>query len=80
MPSRPRMKPPVGKSGPCTICMISESGVAGFCTSAMVALMISVRLCGGMFVAMPTAMPELPFTSRFGTRVGSTSGSTSLSS
>ncbi len=32
-------------------------------------------LCGGMFVAMPTAMPDEPFTSRFGNRVGSTSGS-----
>jgi hypothetical protein len=33
-----------------------------------------------MFVAMPTAIPELPLISRFGTRAGSTSGSTSLSS
>ena len=41
----------------------------------MVALMISVRLCGGMLVAMPTAMPDDPLTSRFGTRVGRTSGS-----
>ena len=46
----------------------------------MVALMTSVRLCGGKFVAMPTAMPLLPLTSRFGTRVGRTSGSCSLSS
>ncbi len=45
-----------------------------------VASMISVRLCGGMLVAMPTAIPEEPFTSRLGTRVGRTSGSTSLSS
>ena len=37
--------------------------------------MISVRLCGGMLVAMPTAMPEEPLTSRFGMRVGRTSGS-----
>ena len=33
-----------------------------------------VRLCGGMLVAMPTAMPDEPFTSRFGTTAGSTSG------
>ena len=31
---------------------------------------ISVRLCGGMLVAMPTAMPDEPLISRFGTRVG----------
>ena len=30
------------------------------------------RLCGGMFVAMPTAMPPEPFTSRFGSREGMT--------
>ena len=35
----------------------------------------SPRLCGGMFVAMPTAMPAEPLTSRFGKRAGSTSGS-----
>ena len=46
----------------------------------MVASIISVRLCGGMLVAMPTAMPDEPLTSRFGTRVGRTSGSCSLSS
>ena len=40
----------------------------------------SRRLCGGMLVAMPTAMPWLPFTSRLGKRVGSTSGSSMLSS
>ena len=28
-----------------------------------------------MLVAMPTAMPEEPFTSRFGARVGNTAGS-----
>ena len=46
----------------------------------MVALTISVRLCGGMFVAMPTAIPDEPLISRFGTRAGSTSGSCVLSS
>ena len=33
------------------------------------------RLCGGMLVAMPTAMPVAPLTSRFGMRAGSTTGS-----
>ena len=80
MPCRPRMKPPVGKSGPGTISRILASGVFGFWISAMVASTISVRLCGGILVAMPTAMPDEPLTSRFGTRVGRTSGSASLSS
>ena len=42
--------------------------------------MVSRRLCGGMFVAKPTAMPDEPFSSRFGTRVGSTSGMDKVSS
>ena len=46
----------------------------------MQASTISVRLCGGMLVAMPTAIPLEPFTSRLGMRVGSTTGSTVVSS
>ena len=42
--------------------------------------MTSRRLWGGMFVAMPTAMPEEPFTSRLGKRAGRTLGSLRLSS
>ena len=45
-----------------------------------VASMVSPRLCGGMFVAMPTAMPCEPFTSRLGKRAGRTVGSSRLSS
>ena len=37
--------------------------------------MISPRLCGGMLVAMPTAMPPAPLTSRFGNCAGRTIGS-----
>ena len=74
------MIPAVGKSGPCTNFRISGSAALGLFTSVMVASMISVRLCGGIFVAMPTAIPSEPFTSRFGMRVGRTSGSISLSS
>ncbi len=40
----------------------------------------SLRLWGGMLVAIPTAIPDEPFTSRFGTLVGSTTGSWSDSS
>ena len=74
MPARPMMIPPVGKSGPGR-CSISSSTVAsGSSISATQASMVSPRLCGGTFVAMPTAMPVEPFTSRFGSRDGSTSG------
>ena len=41
------------------------------------AAMISPRLCGAMLVAIPTAMPDAPLTSRFGNADGSTSGSVS---
>jgi hypothetical protein len=40
----------------------------------------SRMLCGGMFVAMPTAMPAEPFTSRFGNGAGRTVGSSVVSS
>ena len=40
----------------------------------------SPKLCGGIFVATPTAIPEVPFTSKFGKRPGITSGSLSVSS
>ena len=40
----------------------------------MLASTISVRLCGGMLVAMPTAMPELPLISRFGNARGQNFG------
>ena len=36
----------------------------------MTASITSRMLCGGMFVAMPTAMPAEPLTSRFGKRRG----------
>ena len=75
IPARPRMLPPVGKSGPLTNC-ISSSGVAsGWSIRWIVASITSPRLCGGMFVAIPTAMPWLPLTSRLGKRAGSTVGS-----
>ena len=40
--------------------------------------MTSVRLCVGIFVAIPTAMPTEPFTRRFGNFVGRTDGSRRL--
>ena len=60
------MMPPVGKSGPGTIFISSSSEVSGLAISASVASMISPGLCGGMLVAMPTAMPLAPLISRLG--------------
>ena len=57
-----------------------EMSIVGSSIRAMQAPTTSPRLCGGMFVAMPTAMPDEPLTSRFGTRVGRTAGSCSLPS
>jgi hypothetical protein len=39
--------------------------------------MTSTRLCGAMLVAMPTAMPVVPLTSRLGNADGMTVGSVS---
>jgi hypothetical protein len=82
------MKPPVGKSGPGT------SSSSFRCFSAVVigascwvtsiiqiaASSTSRRLCGGTFVAIPTAIPADPFTSRFGNGAGRTVGSSVVSS
>ncbi len=74
------MMPPVGKSGPGTIRISSSSDVSGSAIKASVASMISPGLCGGMLVAMPTAMPLPPLTRRLGKRAGRTFGSLSVSS
>ena len=63
------------------MCSRSSSDVISlFSIKAIVALMISVRLCGGIFVAIPTAIPDAPLTRRFGILVGRTVGSSSESS
>src|SRR5207247_1620913 len=57
MPERPTMIPPVGKSGPLR-CFISCSTFAsGLSISSRIASTVSPRLCGGMLVAIPTAIP-----------------------
>ena len=43
-------------------------------------LIISDKLCGGILVAIPTAIPSEPFTSSVGIAVGSTDGSFRVSS
>ena len=77
MPRLPTIMPPVGKSGP-GISRISslsfcsreyggaESDISVFSMIQITPSITSPRLCGGMFVAMPTAMPVEPLTSRFG--------------
>ena len=71
IPAVPRIIPPVGKSGPLTILRISSRSVwrsskiwlSIMCTTAA---MTSRKLWGGMFVAIPTAIPDVPLTNRFG--------------
>ena len=58
----------------------SATEASGRSMSATHASITSLRLCGGIFVAMPTAIPLDPLISRFGMRAGSTEGSRSDSS
>ena len=70
-----RIIPPVGKSGPITIsdnCWIVELGLS---TNNIQACSNSIILCGGILVAIPTAIPEAPFAKRCGKLAGSTVGS-----
>ena len=71
---------PVGKSGPGRWRINSSTPQSGLSISASAAAMVSLKLCGGTLVAMPTAMPAEPLTSKFGARAGSTSGWVSVSS
>ena len=84
MPLRPTIVPPVGKSGPGTACSsarnFSSRVVLRSSITASTPSMTSRMLCGGMLVAIPTAMPVEPFTSRFGNGAGSTTGSSVVSS
>ena len=75
IPARPKTSPPVGKSGPGIWAIRSSVVASGWSIRCTVALMTSPRLWVGMLVAIPTAMPWLPLTTRFGRRAGSTSGS-----
>ena len=69
------MIPAVGKSGAGMISISSSTLACGFFSRCWQASITSFRLCGGMLVAMPTAMPDEPLTSRLGNRDGSTVGS-----
>ena len=80
MPSMPQMKPPVGKSGPLMNFIRPAMVMAGSSICAQMPSTTSPRLCGGMFVAMPTAMPVPPLTSKLGNAAGKTVGSVMRSS
>ena len=74
------MMPPVGKSGPGMHSISSSMAIVRIVEQAQQASITSPRLWGGMLVAMPTAMPPAPLTSRFGNRAGRTVGSLTCSS
>ena len=74
------MIPPVGKSGALTKSNNSSQVISLLFTYAIQPSITSVKLWGAIFVAIPTASPDEPFTSKFGTFVGKTDGSTKLSS
>ena len=72
--------PPVGKSGPGIICNNSSVVILLLSIYAITASTTSPRLCVGMLVAIPTAIPSAPLTKIFGTLTGRTDGSFSVSS
>ena len=80
IPDTPNIIAPVGKSGPFTYCISSFIVISLLSIYAIVAEITSLKLCGGIFDAIPTAIPEPPFTNNCGILVGRTVGSTNLSS
>ena len=79
-PSYPWIVPPVGKSGAFTNSIKPSISIELFLMYSKVPLITSVKLCGGIFVAIPTAIPEAPFTRSAGIFVGRTVGSLRVSS
>ena len=75
MPSRPIIIAPVGKSGPLIVCINSSTVISGLSIICKTPSITSFKLCGGILVAIPTAIPEEPFTKRFGILDGNTDGS-----
>ena len=80
IPSFPKIVAPVGKSGPFIISINSSIVVSGLSITFIIPSITSDQLCGGMFVAIPTAIPDEPFTNNAGILAGKTVGSCSLSS
>ena len=77
IPDLPIIIPPVGKSGPFIHVIISNPVASGLSINIIVPSITSPKLWGGIFVAIPTAIPEDPLTKRFGYLEGNTTGSCS---
>ena len=56
----------VGKSGLGIKDIKSETDILGLSIKLIVAFTTSVRLCGGISVAIPTAIPDAPFNKTLG--------------
>ena len=67
--------PPVGKSGPCKFLNNCEIFAFGFFIKIFKHKNSSFILCGGILVAIPTAMPIAPLTNILGNCAGKTVGS-----
>ena len=80
IPSLPNIVAPVGKSGPFIISINSSIVVSGLSITFIIPSITSDKLCGGIFVAIPTAIPDDPFTNKAGILAGKTVGSCNLSS
>src|SRR6056297_3685010 len=70
----------VGKSGPLIILHKSFVSAFSFSTRKIKAFATSLKLCGGMEVAMPTAMPVVPLSRMLGRRAGIREGSSRVPS
>src|SRR3989344_3611221 len=70
-----KISPPVGKSGPFMNSIRSSVVALGCPIRCDAASIASPKLCGGIFVAMPTAIPSVPFRRRLGRAAGRTTGS-----
>ena len=80
IPSKPKTLPPVGKSGPLMNFITSSTVASGLSIRWTKALIVSERLWGGIFVAIPTAIPSEPLINKFGNTEGRTAGSFRVSS
>ena len=80
MPSLPKIVAPVGKSGPLITCIRSSFVTLSSSIIFIIPSINSPKLCGGIFVAIPTAIPDEPFARSAGICAGNTVGSCNLSS
>ena len=80
IPSFPNIIAPVGKSGPFIIDIKSSFVTLSSSITFIAPFITSVKLWGGIFVAIPTAIPDEPFIKSAGTFAGNTVGSCNLSS